>query len=291
MNTKEGVLVTGITGKQGGAVADSLLRHGIRVVGLTRDPKKAESLKARGIVPVEGDLSDRKSLDRALETVDGAYLVTTPFEHGMEAEVLQGTTMIDAARAAGIRHLVFSSVVSADRKTGIPHFETKARIEAHLHGSGVPFTVIRPVFFMENFLAPWVLPGIREGKVVMGIRPDLRLQMVALGDIGTFVLSAFRAPDRFLGQTVEIAGDGLTIPDALAVLSRVTGHPIRYEQLPDDRLEGALGDDMAKMFRWFNETGYSVDVEALEKRWEIPMTRFRDFAVGVPWLTWEGKAA
>ncbi|HEY5996062.1 MAG TPA: NmrA/HSCARG family protein [Candidatus Deferrimicrobiaceae bacterium] len=291
MTIRDGVLVTGITGHQGGAVADSLLQHRIRVVGLTRDIKKASAWKARGAELVQGDLSDRKSLDRALETVDKVYLVTTPFENGMEAEVLQGTTMIDAARDADIRHLVFSSVVSADGGTGIPHFETKGRIEAHLKKSGVPFTIIRPAFFMENFLSPWLLPGIQAGKVTMGVDPDCWLQMVSIRDIGEFVLAAFRTPDWYLRQTIEIAGDTLTIPGALGLISEAIGHPIRYERLPDNRLEEAVGPDMARMYRWFNTVGYKVDIPELEKLWDIPMTLFHHFAFRTSWPLSTAKAA
>jgi uncharacterized protein YbjT (DUF2867 family) len=291
MAIREGVLVTGITGQQGGAVAASLLRNGIRVVGLTRHESKAANWKARGVEVVEGDLSDWRSLPHALETVDKAFLVTTPFGAGMEAEVEMGTTFVDAAGKAGIRHLVFSSVVSADAGTGIPHFETKGRIEEHLRASKVPFTILRPVFFMDNFLAPWILPGIREGKVTLGVRANRKLQMIAVRDIGEFALEAFLRPKRFLGRTIGIAGDSLTIPEALEEISRVVEHRILYEELPDDRLEKALGDDMAKMYRWFNDVGYSVDIEGLRIDWEVPLTTFRDFAARAPWSRTEGKAA
>lgn len=291
MARKDGVLVTGITGHQGGAVADSLLRHGIRVVGLTRHADKAAGWKARGAELVEGDLLDRKSLDAALLSVDKVYLVTTPFEAGMDAEILQGTTMIDAAVDAGIGHLVYSSVVAADRRTGIPHFETKARVEEHLHGSKVPFTILRPVFFMENFLENWILPGIHKGSVAMGVRADRRLQMVSVRDIGEFALAAFRTPDWYLKETIEIAGDSLVIPDALAAISKVTGREIRYEVIPDGWLEESVGADLAKMYRWFNEVGYDVDIHALEKRWEIPLTKFREFVLARRWSKGGVKAA
>lgn len=291
MVAKSGVLVTGITGHQGGAVADSLLRHGMRVVGLTRDARKADALKARGVELVEGDLTDRAALARALETVDKAFLVTTPFEGGMAAEVTMGMTFIDAAREADVRHLVFGSVVAADRGTGIPHFETKALIEAHLKASRVPYTILRPVFFMENFLAPWVLPGIREGKVSMGVNADRALQMISIRDIGEFALAAFRTPDWYLRQTVEIAGDALTMPDALGMISRKTGRDIRYEVIPPDRLEATVGADMAKMYRWFNTVGYDVDIAQLRSIWEIPMTTFRDFVDRTSWTALDVKAA
>ena len=291
MAGKNGVLVTGVTGKQGGAVAGALLRDGIRVVGLTRNVSGAAAWADRGVELAGGDLRDRDSLARALETVDRAYLVTTPFEAGMEAEVDMGVAFVDAAKEAGVGQLVFSSVVSADAATGIPHFETKGRIEERLKKSGVPFTILRPAFFMDNFLAPWILPGIRAGKVTLGVRADRKLQMVAVRDIGEFALEAFRRPKRFLGRTIELAGDDLTIPAALAVISRVTSHPIRYEAVPDGRLEKAFGDDMARMYRWFNDVGYSVDIEGLRIDWEVPLTTFREFAAGTPWSDWEVKAA
>jgi uncharacterized protein YbjT (DUF2867 family) len=136
---------------------------------------------------------------------------------------------------------------------------------------------------MENFLSTWLLPGIQAGKVVMGIDPDCWIQMISIRDIGEYVLAAFRTPDWYLRQTIEIAGDELTIPDALGMISQATGIAIGYERLPDDRLEAAVGSDMARMFRWFNKGGSPVDVPALVKNWEIPLTQFRDFVRGTTW--------
>jgi hypothetical protein len=125
----------------------------------------------------------------------------------------------------------------------------------------------------------------------MGVDPDCWLQMVSLRDIGEFVLAAFRTPDWYLRQTIEIAGDTLTIPGALGTISEATGHSIRYERLPDDRLDAAVGPDMARMFRWFNTVGYKVDIPQLEKLWDIPMTLFHHFAFGTSWPLASAKAA
>lgn len=285
MSNSDAVLVTGITGQQGGAAADSLLRRGVRVVGLTRDAGKAAEWKSRGVELVVGNLSDAKSMEDALKKAGRVFLVTTFIEEGMDAEVRQGTTAIDAAKAAGVKHLVFASVVSAEKRTGIPHFETKGRIEEHLRRSGVPFTILRPVFFMENFASPWMLPAIRQGKLVNPVRPSVALQMIALRDIGEFVAAAFARPKEFLGQAVELAGDELTMPEAMRILSERMGRKIAYEVLPDDQLENAVGHDMATMYRWFNSTGYHVDIPALAKRWGIPLTRFSELVREARWAS------
>ncbi len=283
MAAREPILVTGATGQQGGAVARSLLHHGQKVRALTRNPAKAAELKNLGAEVVTGDLTDRASLEAALRGVKKAFLVTTPFEGGMDAEIRQGITMVDAAKAAGVDHLVFTSVGSADKNTGIPHFETKWKIEQHIRRIGLPATILRPVFFMENFGAPWMLPSIQKGKLVFALRPDRKLQMVALHDIGEFGAVAFLRSKDFLGQAIDLAGDELTIPEALEVLSRKMGKRIGYEQLPDDQLEKAVGHDFAVMFRWFSSVGYSVDIPALQKRWGIKLTKFKDVVAKAPW--------
>src|SRR2546422_239340 len=148
------ILVAGATGQQGGTVARSLLKRGHRVIGLTRSASKLKGLAAAGIEGVQGDLTQRASLTPLVRNVDGFFVVTTPFEPDFsvhpEKEVLQGTTAIDAAKAASMRHVVLSSVASADRNTGIPHFESKAKVEQYLRASRGPNTIVRPVAFMGD---------------------------------------------------------------------------------------------------------------------------------------------
>lgn len=273
---EETILVTGATGQQGGVVARYLLQQGKKIRALTRHPAKAEALKKLGAEVAVGDLTDKESLKPALRGIKRVFLVTTPFEAGMEAEVRQGIDMVDAAKEAGVDHLVFSSVGSANKNTGIPHFETKWQVEQHLRKSGLPATILRPVFFMENFTAPWMLPAIQQGKVVLPLAPDRKLQMIALDDIGAFGAAAFIRPKEFLGQEIDLAGDALTMPEALGMIAREIGKPIQYEPLPVEQAEKVFGHDFGVMFRWFNEVGYSVDIPALEQRWAIPLTKFRE---------------
>ncbi|MGA2193331.1 MAG: NmrA/HSCARG family protein, partial [Nitrospirota bacterium] len=147
------ILVTGATGHQGGAVARALLDAGWKVRALTRDPAApgAQSLAHKGAEVVKGDLDDRSSLDRALKGAYGVFAVLTPFDKGMDAEIRQGKLLTDSAKAAGIKHFVYSSVSAANEKTGIPHFESKSQIEKYLKSSGIPSTILRPVSFFYNF--------------------------------------------------------------------------------------------------------------------------------------------
>ena len=131
MSDRIKVLVGGATGQQGGAVARILLKRGHSVKALTRTPESeaAVRLGESGAELVQGSFDDRDSLEQAMRGVDAVYTMSTPFEAGLEAETRQGIMVADAAFSAGVAHFVFSSVGSADQKTGIPHFETKYRVE------------------------------------------------------------------------------------------------------------------------------------------------------------------
>ncbi len=279
MNTEK-ILVTGATGQQGGAVVRSLLRQGQAVRALTRTSSKGTELKHLGAEVVVGNLSDRASLDAALQGIKKVFLVTTFFEEGMDAEVQQGITMVDAAKAAGVEHLVFSSVASAYRKTAIPHFETKWKIEEHIQKIGLPATILRPTGYMENFSTYW-RPSA-EGVVMAPLWPDTKLQFIAVQDIGEFAAAAFLRPTEFIGQAIDLAGDELTMPEATSILS-TRGRALQFEQLPDDQAEAAVGSDFALMFRWFNEVGYDVDIPALKQRWGIPLASFKEIVAEASW--------
>ncbi len=263
-NEHGSILVSGATGQQGGAVARHLLAAGWAVRALTRDPAKpaAQALAARGATVVRGDLDDRASVERAVAGASGVFSVQNYYEAGgAEGEIRQGVALADAAKAAGVRHLVYSSVGSADRRTGIPHFESKARIEEHVRGLGVPYTILRPVFFMDNWA--WARDAIRGGVLAQPFDPDKPLQQVAVDDIGAFAALAFADPATWRGRAVDLAGDELTMPQSAEVFARVICRPVRYERIPMDRFEQAAGKESATMFAWFNDVGYAADIPAL----------------------------
>jgi len=159
---------------------------------------KAVALVGTKAEVVKGDLSDLASLQAAVRGVEGVFAMSTPFEAGMEAEVQQGTMLANAAKQAGVEHYVYTSVAGADRNTGVPHFETKWKVEQYLRRIGIPVTVLRPAAFMENF-GTYFKPSA-EGVLSLPVRPETKLQMIALHDIGEFGAAASFAPRTFSGR-------------------------------------------------------------------------------------------
>lgn len=260
------ILVTGATGKQGGAAARHLLSGGWQVRGLTRDPDsdRANELRKLGAEMVQGNLDDRSSLDRSLEGVYGAYSVQQPWEHGLAKEVKQGKRFADAAKAAGVEHFVYSSVGSANQNTGVPHFESKWEIEQHIRDLGLRYTILRPVFFMENLFAHGIRDKIFEGTLALGLNPDTKLQIIAVEDIGEFAARAFESPEEYGGRELDLAGDELTGREMAAVFSRVLRTPVSYSQIPIEQIRG-FSNEYAIMYEWFNNVGYDVEIATLRR--------------------------
>jgi len=284
------ILVSGATGQQGGAVARSLLERGFAVRALTRSPEKPEAkeLAGLGAEVVSGDLEDRSSIEGVLEGVQGIFSVQNFWEAGYEGEVRQGVQLADAAKAAGVEHYVYSSVGSAHRQTGIAHFDSKWEVEEHVRGSGVPYTVLRPVFFMQNW--EMMREPILGGTLPQPLDPDKPFQMIAVEDIGVFAAMAFQNPDEWVGREVDMAGDELTMPEIADTFSRVIGREVGYYQVPWDQFEEQMGEEYAVMYRWFNDYGYEADITAL-KREHPGLISFEQYLRGHGWENAEPSAA
>jgi uncharacterized protein YbjT (DUF2867 family) len=274
MANEKVVLITGATGRQGGATIRHLAgRGGFKLRALTRKPDgdPAKKLAAQGVEVVAGDLDDAASLERALAGAWGVFAVQNTWEAGVEKEEAQGKRIAKLARDAGVKHFVYSSVGSAHKQTGIPHFENKFRVEQTVKQLAFPSHVIlRPVFFMENLPSPWFLHG---DQLISALEPETKLQMVAVDDIGKFGAKAFAEADKLAGAEIDIAGDAVTLPDAAAALTALTGKSVTYQPIPIAAVRQQAGDDMAKMLEWFDAVGYSADIPGLEARWGIrPIT-------------------
>jgi uncharacterized protein YbjT (DUF2867 family) len=257
------ILVTGATGKQGGSVLRHLRARGFAVRALTRDPDKPEAravIDQSGVEIARGDYEDKSSLLRALEDVHGVFAVQTPFEGGVEAEVRQGIALIDAAHNSEVSHFIYSSVGSADQNTGVPHFDSKWKIEEHLRGTGMPYTIIRPVFFMENWLR--MKDQISQGQLKLPLNPQTILQQVAVDDIGAFAAQAFEHAGKWQGSATDLAGDEGFVDQIAQTLHA------SYVQIPWEDFERQAGHEMTVMFRWFQDVGYHADITAL--RQELP---------------------
>ena len=275
------ILVTGATGKQGGAVTRHLLKSGWAVRALTRDPQKpaAQALTKLGMEVVQGDMDQPETLPPVLEGVYGVFGVQNTWTAGVEAEIAEGKALIDAAQAAGVKHFVYTSVGGAERNTGISHFESKWLIEQHLRASGLPWSITRPVFFMDNLLAN--KEDLLKGTWSFGLPPEVPLQMIAVDDIGAFVALAFDHPDEWLGRALELAGDELTGPQTVGKLSAALGREVRYNPVPVEEI-AKQDAEWASMLEWFIAYGYKADIPALRELYP-PLHDFDQWLQGVNW--------
>jgi len=267
--TTRTIAVAGATGAQGGAVVDALLDRGARVRALVRssESERARNLASRGVEVVQIDTKEPASLTSALREVDAFFFMTTPYGQSqstdIDGEIQQGVDFAEAATGAQVPHVVFSSVGGAERNSGVPHFESKRRIEKHLAERGLRATIIRPVFFMDNFLS--MAPTVENNELVLRLPvPDgIKLQTIATRDIGVVAAAALLDPAA-LPAEIEIAGDELTGSEIAAAFGAHVGLSARYEALPVEVLDGQ--DDLQKMFRWFAETpAYQADIAAVRR--------------------------
>ncbi|MFC7026684.1 NmrA/HSCARG family protein [Halomicroarcula sp. GCM10025324] len=275
------ILVTGATGTQGGAVIDHLLADSQdwEIYGLTRDASSAgaEDLEARGVTPVEGDMTDAARMAELCEGMDAVYCVTTFFEDGPEVESKQGITLAEAAADAGVEHFVYSSVGSADADTGLEHFESKYAVEQRIEELGLPATIVRPVFFMQNF-EYMMREDIENGRLAMPLEHGVSLAVVDADDIGKTVVAALSDPDRFGGQIVTLAGDDLTLEAFAEAFGSHLGTEIDPIHVDVEDYREMAGDEMADMFQWFNDVGY--DLESPLAEWGIETATFETYLDG-----------
>ncbi|MBB5956105.1 uncharacterized protein YbjT (DUF2867 family) [Saccharothrix tamanrassetensis] len=276
-------LVTGATGAQGGAVARLLLDRGHPVRALTRNPESpaAQRLHAAGAEVVEGDFDHPATLKAALHGVRSVFAVTTPFGTDPETEVRQGIALVDAAHE--VDHIVFTSACNADRNTGIPHFDSKRRIEEHLISGHVRWTVLGPAAFIDDKFGEWTLSGLRRGILGLPVPSDRALHLVAVTDIAAVAALALEQPDRFARTRLDLAGEALTPAQMADALTTAIGRPIHHHRTPLEVVE-RHSTDLAAMFRYFTEVGTDIDLPALRAALpEITWHGYADIARTVPW--------
>jgi uncharacterized protein YbjT (DUF2867 family) len=244
--------VVGATGLQGGATVRALLGANALVRALARrtDSDAARALTELGADLVVADLDDPESLRAAFTGVDGVFAMTTPgYDLRIDLEVRHGHAIVDAAAAARVPHVVYSSVGGAERHTGIPHFDSKRDIEEYLVAQGLSTTFVRPVFFMDNF-AQFATPTMEDGTLLvrLPLPPGIPLQMITAEDVGAVAAAAALDPDRVPGGSIEIAGDELTGEQIAEAYQHRYDVPVRYEPLPIEVLGGDA--DQRAMFKW-----------------------------------------
>ncbi|MGW1816652.1 NmrA/HSCARG family protein [Streptomyces sp. NPDC002125] len=288
------VLVTGATGQQGGATARALLAAEVPVRALVRDPgsKPARAIEALGAELVRADLSDRASLEPAVEGVRAVFSVQTPPMTGTSVdfagELAQATHLVDAAKAAGVQQFIQSSTSGVGAHTRAAgwaegrwaaladYFHTKEAILEKVRRAGFArWTVIKPAFFMENL--PQLAPKGPHGGLLTVLKPDTELALVAVRDIGTAAAHTVLDPARFHQVELELAGDLRTMKEIARTLSAAWGVPVTA---PSMTVEEALG---AGMPAWgagheWNNAVLQPARPAFARELGLPLTTFAEWA-------------
>jgi uncharacterized protein YbjT (DUF2867 family) len=183
--------------------------------------------------------------------------------------------------------LIYSSVADANKKTGIPHFESKYLVEKHVAGLGIPYTISAPVAFMENIVAPWSIGALRQGTHAFAMPPKRVLQLVALADIGAFVAALVERREQVFGKRFDFAGDELSGEEQAKILSHAIGRPINYQEIPIAAAR-QQSEDVALMFEWFDRVGADADIAALRRDFsEVRWHSFADWAREFDWSVLE----
>ncbi|TGZ85291.1 NmrA-like family protein [Ascodesmis nigricans] len=290
------VLITGATGKQGGAVVNSLLEQNadLQILAVTRNATSPSALrlkeKSDKIKLVQGNLDDpedifQKAKDVAEEwPIEGVFSVQAPLgPSGSTAkEETQGKALITAALNNNVRHFVYTSVdrggaLSSDNATNIPHFISKHHIEQHLfnalrsspqHQQQLTYTILRPVAFFDN-LTPDFIGRAFASMIAVSLLPhdSKKLQFIAVSDIGYFGAAALIHPENpvYKNQAISLAGDEVSYDELRKVFREKTGKelPVTWNWIARLMLWGVK--ELGTMFRWFGEKGYGADIGELRK--------------------------
>jgi uncharacterized protein YbjT (DUF2867 family) len=268
MKTSKTIFVTGATGNQGGAVTRCLVDRGFRVKALTRNPVslRAQQLRSLGVEVIHGNLNEPGTYKDHLQNIDGLFAVHA-FITGVEKELKQSHQLIDQAKLHNIPHVVYSSVSGADLQTGVPHWDSKFKIENYLKASGLTFTIIRPSSLFENFLIPEVHKRLIKGKLVYPVNGAVVQQMVAAADIGKISALAFSDVEKYKNATITVATEEVNLVQVAALFSDVLGRQIKYQKLPMIITRLFMGKDLYKMFNWLNQNNclFVKDVNGFRK--------------------------
>jgi len=262
------IFITGATGKQGGAVVRHFLQQGFAIKALTRNKHSAKAawLKRTNVNLIQGNLDDPSTYQPHLKNIDGIFAVLD-YTQGIPREIRQGIDLANSAKENGVKHFLYSSVIGADLPTGIPHWESKFKVETHIKQTGLSYTIIRPTFFYENFLIPQVKSRLLKGKLVIPLHKNKVQQYISTDDIGRIATRIFLNPDKYSGMTINVASEQMDGIEAAGIFSKVWSKPVRYQQLPGIITRLAMGKDLYKMFTWINNNDalFVKDLDALHR--------------------------
>ncbi|MEC8945327.1 MAG: NmrA/HSCARG family protein [Chloroflexota bacterium] len=268
------VLVIGATGNQGGGLITHLLTtKEWYPVALTRNPDSpsARSLANRGVEIMKGDMDDLDSLRVAIRGSHGVFSVQN--ENTIETEIEQGRGVIEICVEENVNHLVYTASCGAkEPNRGVDYWDSKRVIIESVRESGLPYTILRPVSFMENYISNRA--ALREGNINGLLTPDKELQVISGYDIGLYASQALARPGEFIGQEIDIASETITMTRIAETLSTVVGSDINYTQT---EIGTGVSSGALAMSRWYQEFGYDEDISKLKDRWKINTLTFHDW--------------
>ncbi|MDK6298761.1 NmrA/HSCARG family protein [Staphylococcus caprae] len=251
------ILVIGATGKQGNAVVKQLLEDGwsVRAFTRNRNNEKLTSIENEHLEIFEGDLSNEDSLAQAMQGQYGLYSVQPIIPDNVEEELRQGEMIIDTAERQGVNYVVYSTAGGVNRDRTGPHFEALAQLENKIKASRLNFTIIKPSFFMDNFLR---ITKVENGEIKIPefIDPNVKFAMISSIDIAKIASTLFEDAESYNHQELEIASDELTLNEVVKTFATVTGKPTE--------IEGAFTSGTAER-SWLEEKGYVIDFLQIER--------------------------
>jgi uncharacterized protein YbjT (DUF2867 family) len=257
------VVVTGATGRQGGAVATHLLSDGWRVRALTRRPDgpAARGLATLGAEVMGVDLADTDSLGPAFRDAYGVYSVQNPMISGAEGEIAQGRNVADAAKKAGIGHVVYGSAGTGEAGTGISSWESKLKIQAHMEAIGLPLTVLRPMAFMELMTDKGFYPSVAVWHLMPRFAGEtLPIGWICVDDVGAIAARAFAEPEKFIGADLRLAADVRSIAECRATWRLVVGRAPGRFPMPVWLFKRFVGTDLIAMWSWLRSAQLQFDL-------------------------------
>lgn len=271
MKNSKKVLITGITGQQGGALARHLLNQKVKLFGLTRNKnsEKSKALTSKGVSIIESDLDNPSSYESHLDNMDAVFLVQS-FEQGKENEIIQGKKFIDRVKSKNVKHFIYSSVLGADLETGVPHFESKFELENHIKSSGIEYTILRPASFNENFLNPEITKRLEKGKLVMPLNKSVTQQFISTDDVGKIAAKVITNPKVYKNKVLSLATDEKQITEVAKLFGAAMNKEIKYQKLPGLITRLIMGKDLYKMFKYMNKNDFVVlkDIEPIKQEFE-----------------------
>ncbi len=265
------IVVTGATGRQGGAVARRLLAGGWTVRGTTRNPgsSAAHELSALGVQVVRADMAEPDAVREAFAGAHGVFSVQNPMISGAAGEAAQARNVMKAAVAGGVAHVVYGSAGPGTPDTGVAAWDVKLDVAAYARSEGVPLTVLRPMAFMELMTDKDLYPAVAAWHLMPRlVGEDRPIPWLSAEDVGAMAARAFAEPDSYIGLDLPLAGDVRTLSECRATWRRVTGRNPRRAPMPVWLFERFVGPDLTRMWRWLavNE----VTVDPVETRDRLP---------------------